>query len=188
MDVLVRGLSEPGSLPHRAALLTFDDGYKSLMDCASRCLNEFGYPAVAFVPTHFIDGYNDFDNGKQPKEPICSWDDLRELERHGISVQSHGIRHRSFRCLSLKEQEGEVECSKSIVEAKLGKPVQLFAYPYGHTPAQGRKAVSQLLRRVGYRAAFLFQGGVKNVAAESFYFLPRVEMYPKSDLADILGD
>jgi peptidoglycan/xylan/chitin deacetylase (PgdA/CDA1 family) len=188
VDDFVRGLSDPEALPKRAALITFDDGYKSLLDCASRCLVDFGYPAVAFVPTHYVEGYNDFDNGKEPKEAICSWNDLRELERLGISVQSHGIRHRSFRCLSLREQEKEVTCSKRIVEERLGKPVQLFAYPYGHTPAHGRRALGDLLKRVGYRAAFLFRGGVKEVAREDTYFMPRVGMYPGSDLATILGD
>jgi peptidoglycan/xylan/chitin deacetylase (PgdA/CDA1 family) len=184
IDTFLRALSAPGALPQRSALLTFDDGYKSLLNSASQCLLEFGYPAVAFVPTHFVGGYNDFDEGVQPKEAICSWDDLRELERRSFSIQSHGVRHRSFARIAPEEQEEELRCSKIIIEAELGKPVEAFAYPYGNV---GDRAVGEVLKRAGYRSAFLFGGGVAALPVESSYFLPRVDMYPDTDLAICLG-
>ena len=30
------------------------------------------------------------------EEVICDWDDLRELERHGVSIQLHCVSHRTF--------------------------------------------------------------------------------------------
>ena len=62
---------------------------------------------------------------------ICDWDDLRELERLGVSIQSHGASHRPFSKLSLPEQEEELTRSKTALEANLEKPVEVFAYPYG---------------------------------------------------------
>jgi peptidoglycan/xylan/chitin deacetylase (PgdA/CDA1 family) len=191
-DTFLRALSAPECLPQRAALLTFDDGYKSLLNAASLCLGQYDYPAIAFVPTHFVGGYNDFENGTQPKEASCSWDDLRELGRRGFSIQSHGVFHRAFTKLTPEEQERDLSCSKKHIEAEIGKPVELFAYPYGQIPDDGQ-AASHMLKNIGYRAAFLAGGGLTTLAGlgtfsnENFYSLPRVDMYPNSDLANLLG-
>jgi peptidoglycan/xylan/chitin deacetylase (PgdA/CDA1 family) len=173
-------------LPRRAALLTFDDGYKSMLRVASRSLSEFGYPSVAFIPTHFVGGYNDWDRGREPLEEICDWDGLRELERRGCSIQSHGVRHKSFSRLPPNEQHEELYESKRILEEKLGKPVEVFAYPYGLV-GRDRSALSALLERNGYRAACLFPGGISKLPVANNYFLPRVDMFPHSDLHTLLG-
>jgi len=82
----LRGLEAPESLPDRAALVTFDDGYRSNVQVAIPWLQRFGYPSVVFVPTQFIGAYNAFDDGYEPREAICDWDDLQELERLGCSI------------------------------------------------------------------------------------------------------
>ena len=76
LQALFRGIAAPESLPERAALLTFDDGYSSIRTVALPWLRRFGYPAVLFVPTDYIGGTNDFDAGEEPEEAICDWDDL----------------------------------------------------------------------------------------------------------------
>jgi peptidoglycan/xylan/chitin deacetylase (PgdA/CDA1 family) len=186
LDGFLKGLYEPDSLPLRAALLTFDDGYKSMLGAASRCLVEFGYPSVAFIPTGFVGGYNEWDTGREPREEICNWDDLRELERRGCSIQSHGVRHEIFSNLAQQAQEEELCQSKSIIEAKLGKPVEIFAYPYGRVGAD-RNALSELLKRNGYRAACLWPGGISKLPLNNPYFLARLGMFPDSDLTRLLG-
>ena len=55
---LLRGITAPETLPERAALLTFDDGYRSMLTVALPWLLRFGYPAVLFVPTDYIGGFN----------------------------------------------------------------------------------------------------------------------------------
>jgi peptidoglycan/xylan/chitin deacetylase (PgdA/CDA1 family) len=95
LATFLKGLQAPNSLPERAALLTFDDGYRSMRTVAVPLLLQFRYPAVFFVPTDFIGERNTFD-AAEPEEALCDWDDLVELERHGVSVQSHGASHRPF--------------------------------------------------------------------------------------------
>ena len=90
LEGFLMGLDEPDLLPERAALITFDDGYRSICDAALRNLRDFGYPGVLFVPSDFIGRTNDFEaDTDEPREPLCDVDDLRVLERNGISVQSH---------------------------------------------------------------------------------------------------
>ena len=178
---LFRGLTAPESLPERAALLTFDDGYRSMRTVVLPWLLRFGYPAVLFVPTDYIGGSNDFDARYEPAEPICGWHDLRELERLGVSIQSHGASHRSFSKLGLPEQEEELARSKTILEAGLEKPVEAFAYPYGDGGKEPR-STGKALGRVGYRVACLYKGGPNPLPIEEPYRLTRLAMGPDTDL------
>lgn len=45
-----------GSLPARAACVTFDDGYRDNLEVALPILKKYGVPATVFVATDFLDG------------------------------------------------------------------------------------------------------------------------------------
>jgi peptidoglycan/xylan/chitin deacetylase (PgdA/CDA1 family) len=175
----------PESLPRRAALLTFDDGYRSNLTVAVPWLRRFGYPAVMFVPTDFIGGSNSFDAGVEPEEAICTWDDLRELERAGVAVQSHGCSHRAFSGLSPAEREAELVRSRAALEDGLGRPVEVFCFPYGDD-GQEQGETAAILRRAGYRAACLYGGGPNRVPLADAYRLTRLAMGPDTDLGAAL--
>lgn len=193
LATFLRGLAAPNILPERTALLTFDDGYRSMRTVTLPLLVEFGYPAVLFVPTDFIGERNSFDTA-EPEEVLCDWDDLVELGRQGVSVQSHGASHRPFSDLTPVEQEEELRRSKSTLEAGLGKRVEVFSYPYGDDgvssyPYGDDGASSQILRRVrealelaGYRAACLYGGGPTRLPAADPYRLTRLAVGPDTDL------
>jgi peptidoglycan/xylan/chitin deacetylase (PgdA/CDA1 family) len=178
---LLEGLSCPQRLPLRAALLTFDDGYQSMVDVALPRLKEFGFPAVLFVPTAFVGGVNAFDRGIEPEERICNWDALRALEAEGVAVQSHGVSHTRFSKLSLSEQEDELRQSKALLEAELGRQVTAFSYPYGKC-GRDQVALHRLMKDCGYRAAFLFDNGPNRGPIQNPYLLNRVAMGPDTNL------
>ena len=177
------GLKFPAKLPERGALLTFDDGYSSVARVALPRLVEFGIPGVMFVPTAYIGATNEFDlNAYEPQEPICSWNQLELLERHGIAVQSHGVSHRGFSDMSIGEIEQELVRSKATLEDRLERPVDLFAFPYGDAGADG-DLVRGALRRCGYKAACLYGGGPFSALAADPYRLPRLAIGSDADLA-----
>src|SRR5437879_195913 len=154
----LKGLLDPESLPSRGALVTFDDGYRSNVQVAVPWLQRFGYPSVMFVPTQFIGGHNAFDDGYEPREAICNWDDLRELERLGCSIQSRSVSLKSLSWLNPEELERELVESKAVLETGLGKSVEIFAYPYGDEGADAKLTI-EALQRAGYLAACLYGGG-----------------------------
>jgi peptidoglycan/xylan/chitin deacetylase (PgdA/CDA1 family) len=133
------------------------------------------------VPTDYIARSNGFDAGYEPEEAICDWDDLRELERLGVSIQSHGASHRSFSKLSLTEQEEELARSKITLEANLERPVEVFAYPYGDGGTEPR-STNGVLEWAGYRAACLYKGGPNSLPIAEPYRLTRLAMGPDTDL------
>ena len=184
---LVRALDDPEGLPERAALLTFDDAYRSMATAALPCLEEFGYSAVLFVPTDYVGGANRFDEAHgQPVEHMCSWDELRALAAAGVSIQSHGVSHRTLAELSPEEIEDELARSKALLEQAVDAPVELFAYPYGELGGDP-DAVDEALERSGYAAAFLYHGGPGRLADADRYRLPRVPVGADTDLAAELG-
>jgi peptidoglycan/xylan/chitin deacetylase (PgdA/CDA1 family) len=180
-DTLLRALDGSEELPRRAALLTFDDGYRSVREVALPWLVRFGFPAVVFVPTGFIGSVNTFDAGLEPEEPICDWDHLHDLERNCVSVQSHGVTHQLFSSLSPVEQANELVESKRRLEDGMRKPVTLFAFPYGD-PGADERMVSTRLRSAGYRAACLYDGGLNHGPIRHPYRLARLTMGPDTDL------
>jgi peptidoglycan/xylan/chitin deacetylase (PgdA/CDA1 family) len=52
---LVRALREDYTLPRRALVITFDDGYRCFLDTAMPVLRRLGLPVTIFVPTGFPD-------------------------------------------------------------------------------------------------------------------------------------
>jgi peptidoglycan/xylan/chitin deacetylase (PgdA/CDA1 family) len=182
----LRGLVEPDSLPERAALITFDDGYRSILDYGLPELRSLSYPAVMFVPTAFIGRHNDFDADNEPREAICGWEELRELERCGVSVQSHAVSHRAFSELNPAEQEQELLRSRATLEDGLGKPVEVFSYPYGDCGPEP-VAARRVMEGTGYRAACLYGGGPQRVPVADPYCLDRLAVGPDTDIPRCLA-
>jgi peptidoglycan/xylan/chitin deacetylase (PgdA/CDA1 family) len=181
LEAFLKSLAMPDSLPQRSVLLTFDDGYQSMRHVALPWLLRFGYPAVVFVPPDFIGGHNWFDTDEEPEEAICDWDDLRELERCGVSIQSHGASHRRFSELDLAQQKEELIRSKAVLEEGLSKPVKVFAYPYGDGGVDSG-IQRDILEQAGYASACLYRGGPMRLPIVDPYRLARVAMGPDTDL------
>ncbi len=183
---VLQGLSTPEHLPKRAALITFDDGYRSVLEVALPWLRRFGYPAVLFVPTDFIGTRNWFDEGAEPEEDICDWNDLRQLERWSVSVQSHSVSHRWFSKLTVAERAIELRRSKQVLEAELAKPVEIFSFPYGDD-GRDPQVTASLLKQAGYRAACLYGGGPHRLPITEAYRLARIALGPDTDLLAALN-
>jgi peptidoglycan/xylan/chitin deacetylase (PgdA/CDA1 family) len=183
LATLLRGIDEPDVLPRRAVLLTFDDGYRSTRSVALPLLRRFGFPAVVFALAARVGrSSSSFDaDSEEPDEPLCDWDDLHELERLGVSVQSHGVTHQAFSTLSPVEQEEELRHSKAVLEAGLQQPVELFCFPYGDGGADPQ-AVGGALKRAGYKAACLYDGLVNPVPLADPYRLSRLAIGRATDL------
>jgi peptidoglycan/xylan/chitin deacetylase (PgdA/CDA1 family) len=188
LPTFLQGLTAPDRLPAQAALMTFDDGYRSTLDVALPLLLRFGYPALVFVPTDCVGaGSHSFDaNSREPDEPLCDWDELRELERCGVSVQSHGATHRAFSELNSAEQEEEMRRSKAMLEAKLQKRIEVFCFPYGDN-GKNLGGVRRALKRTGYRAACLYDGLLNRLPVTDAYRLSRLAIGRGTDLRAELG-
>jgi peptidoglycan/xylan/chitin deacetylase (PgdA/CDA1 family) len=81
---------------------------------------------------------------------IARWEDLRELAPEIITIGSHTLTHPILTTLGEPELEAEIGGSRRVLEEKLQRPVEFFAYPNGSQ----NPAVHACARR-HYRGAVL---------------------------------
>lgn len=101
-----------------------------------------------------------------------TWEDVRELDRAGIEIGAHSVRHEILARLEPAEAAREIEGSKLALERGLGHALRSFAYPFGRR-WDYHAAAKESARRAGFASATTTHAGT--VRAESDRFeLPRV--------------
>jgi peptidoglycan/xylan/chitin deacetylase (PgdA/CDA1 family) len=79
---------------------------------------------------------------------LAGWEELRRLDPRIVTIGSHTLTHPILPSLSVEKAESEVAGSRRVLEEKLQRSVDLFAYPNGDQ----NPAVHACVRR-HYRAA-----------------------------------
>lgn len=113
---------DPTPREGRAVVLSFDDGIQSHADTVVPMLldQRRGFSGEFFVSADLVG-----------KPGFISWAGLRDMDRVGMSIQSHGCRHRYLTDLGEREAVEEMNRSRHLIEDKIGKPVTVFAAPGG---------------------------------------------------------
>jgi peptidoglycan/xylan/chitin deacetylase (PgdA/CDA1 family) len=91
--------------------------------------------------------------------PQLARDDLGSLERAGIEIGNHTHSHVSLAHSSHREAVDEIVRAHDVLTTALGHPPRAFAYPNGDWDARAE----EVLRGLGYQAAFLFDHRVQPV-------------------------
>lgn len=180
IHAFLRGMTDPDTLPNRACLITFDDGYSVTMRIASRWLERNGFPSVLFMSTDYVGGTNTFDKGVEPEERMCDWSELRALQGAGVSIQSHGVTHRRMSELAIDAQRDELTRSKAVLEDNLDRPVETIAFPFGDA-GDTLHDFARPLREAGYVAGFAYGGGAVSLPTETPFFMSRLAMGPDTN-------
>jgi len=87
-----------------------------------------------------------------------TWSEVRHLSDNGIEMGSHTVNHPILTRVSLDEAKGELEQSKSTIEAVTNKPVVSFAYPNGQRSDFNEALVNSVVD-AGYQVAFTLVPG-----------------------------
>jgi peptidoglycan/xylan/chitin deacetylase (PgdA/CDA1 family) len=132
-------------------LLTFDDGYRELLDRAIPQLEARGIPALLFLVSAFTGKENAWElplPGRRSRH--LAWDEIADLARRGFSFGSHTRTHRDLTHLPPAEMREEIAGSKREIEGMVGLPVRVLSYPF----ARSNGTIRAEAERAGYRAAF----------------------------------
>lgn len=95
----------------------------------------------------------------QLQDRMLSWEQVRTMDRAGISFGSHTVSHPMMSRLTQREMEREILESKQILERRLGHPVHSFAFPFGKREDYG-VLPRDLLLRAGYDCAVTTEWGL----------------------------
>ncbi|HHH36689.1 MAG TPA: polysaccharide deacetylase [Gammaproteobacteria bacterium] len=177
LEDIVAALAAGRPLPPRAVALTIDDAYLSVYREAYPRLRARGWPFTVFVATDPVDRHlRDF----------MSWEQMREMGRHGARFANHSRSHGHL----IRRLPGEsaaqwkhrvrddIEYARRRLVVELGVDSRLFAYPYGEYDT----ALANLVRDLGY-TAFGQQSGALGPDSDR-RALPRFPMAEKfADLA-----
>lgn len=151
--------------PPLSLVITFDDGYRNNLDHAWPILRRHRYAATLFSVSGLLGGRSVWDEHVEPgPRPLLTEAELRELDQAGFRVESHGVSHADLRTVSETVAAEEITTSRRELARILGRPVDLFAYPYGHDDA----TIQQLTAAAGYRAAFSTRWGLNTPATPRF--------------------
>ncbi|MDI6812048.1 MAG: polysaccharide deacetylase family protein [Desulfitobacteriaceae bacterium] len=161
-------LKGEGILPEHPVLITFDDGYANNYTDAYPILKEFGFTATVFMISGALDSSG-----------FLSTRQIQELSTNGWTIGGHTKNHEHLPQLDAAHQAQEMKDSKAVLEQKLGRPVSVFAYPYGEYNAQVKKAVQD----DGYALAFTTERGWAKQGADPL-LLHRVYLYANMGLQE----
>ncbi len=161
-DELYDFLAGTGRLPDRPVLITFDDGYVDNYTTAYPILKKYNLKATIFVVTGFL--------GK--RKGYLTWDQLREMEKNGITVESHTVPHAPLPQLPDERIREELVESKRQAEKELGHPIEFIAYPTGVHDLH----IADIAKEAGYKGGFTVK--YSNVDRTSnVYALERVPIF-----------
>lgn len=129
---------------HDDVAIMFDDGNASDVREALPALLERGLHAIFFVVA-----------GRLGTPHFLDEDDVRLLADRGMTIGSHGMRHRSWRNLDHRDLNEELGQARRRLEGVVEGPVTQAACPFG---AYDRRVLSAL-RSHGYERVFSSDGG-----------------------------
>lgn len=159
-------------------VITFDDGYRDNRVVAAPLLESKGLTACFFVATGFIGSSSvpwwDAEIGIASE--WMTWAEVRELAQLGFEVGAHTINHADLGEVEGDEAREEIGGSRLRLERELGRPVDLFSYPYGRRD-QITEANRVCVREAGFRCCLSAFGGIVKPDA-SLFELPRVPVSP----------
>ncbi len=183
MDMLLRdakpvhaGWKEPLDQGVHHAAVTFDDGYRNVVENALPELQARGIPATLFIITDALGLYPRWlTNPRDParKERVISPEELKQMSSELFAVGSHTMTHRALTNLTRDDARRELAESRAKLETMLNKPVTLFSFPYG---AMNDELV-ELCRESGYERVFTILPGLALSDPDEFV-TPRVSVEP----------
>ena len=179
VDDVLADEAKKRSLPDKAVLITFDDGYRSVYDNAWPILKMFKIPAVVTVVCSWEDDKTEvnFDGKEIPRSKLMTWQELRELSDSGlIEIGSHSFDlHKGIQgnpqgnmqpaavtlqwLTKVQRYETDAEYrqrvsidlkrSRQEIESHVGHMPRVIAWPYGRYNTPLREMAAKLGMKVG---------------------------------------
>ncbi|XBE70243.1 polysaccharide deacetylase family protein [Peribacillus simplex] len=155
-------LTENRMPSEKCVWLTFDDGYTDNYTEAFPILKENDMKATVFMIGKSID-----------KGHHLTEDQMLEMSRNGISIESHTINHLELNRMTAVQQEAEMVQSKELFDRILGQDTTVLSYPVGRYNEESLR----LSEEAGYKMAVTTEPGGAS-RDQGMHALHRVRISP----------
>lgn len=141
---LVSALQNKKPLPDNALAITFDDGYKNILQNGHPVLQKYRFPYTVFI--------NPAEIGQRDDQ--LTWEEVDKMQSEGVLFANHTLDH--LHMLNRAEGESEkqwldrvwhnVTQAEAQIEQHTGTSLKYLAYPFG----EYNQSLSAQLRKAGY--------------------------------------
>lgn len=134
-----------GHFPRDVAVLTFDDGFGSVVEQALPAMAVHGFAGTVFVATGLVGLTAQQARARNPDldRALMDWDETAALLQAGWEIGSHSVTHPDLTRLDDSVLARELGDSKAELEQRLQAAVRSFAYPYGRLDRSVRDAAAR---------------------------------------------
>lgn len=107
---------------------------------------------------HQINDVADVD--ERIKQVMLTWGEVRKMHADGMTIGGHTLTHLNLPNAAESDARNEIEGCKSLIESKLGVPVNHFSYPNGGNYDYYNDQIKQMVIGAGYLTSTTSNNGV----------------------------
>lgn len=162
---IIDALKNNQPLPENSLAITFDDGYRNILENAHPMLTRHGFPYTIFV--------NPALTGT--RKNLLTWKELKQMSNEGVLIANHylGHEHMLYQATGkseaqwIQDHKSNILLAEEIIKDSIGSSPGFFAYPYGEFDANIQAMLTNL-ELVGFAQ---HSGGISSNS--DFTALPR---------------
>lgn len=170
---VLEALTVGKALPPKPVVLTFDDGYRDLINYAAPVMEPLGFTGTVFVITEMAD---------RELPAYLTWPQLQTLHTRGWQIEPHTKTHAQLEGANRDKQIYEILGSIQSIEANIGVRVRFLCYPAGKYDA----LTLQLVRELNLWGAVTTRPGRQHQFSDRFIWT-RVRVDGRGSLQDFIN-
>lgn len=175
VDYLKTGNNKP---PARSVVITFDDGTIGQYEYAYKILRYYDFPATFFIVPMWTE-----EAEQKQKGGYVNWKQLEEMADNGMEIGSHAMTHKTLTEATPEGLDYEILESKNVIEEKLNREINFFAYPGGSNNAEAIKDVAaagylaalSVDKRIDHKVTQIYTLGRMHIDDDLPYFKARID-------------
>lgn len=139
---VIKAILHEQTLPEKTVAITFDDGYKNILENAHPILREYGFNYTIFINPALVGS----------RQNLLTWEEVKTMSTEQVIFANHYLTHKHLLQKTLGQSEAqwletiesELLLAESQLAEKLGYSHKYLAYPFGEFNPQIQSLLTEL--------------------------------------------